>query len=112
MTPPADACTDMVASGNDAMDDEVLPDETIADRVLAGELGLFELLMRRYNRRLFRVARSVLRDGAEAEDVVQDAWVRAYANLAGFEGRSRLATWVTRICVHEALARARRAGRV
>jgi RNA polymerase sigma-70 factor (ECF subfamily) len=91
---------------------EPMPDEAIVTRVLAGEPRLFELLMRRYNRRLFRVARAVLRDDGEAEDVAQDAWVRAYAHLAGFEGRARFSTWLTRICVNEALARARRARRL
>ncbi len=65
--------------------------------------------MRRYNRRVFRAARSVVRDDSEAEDVVQETFVRAYRHLATFEGRSSLATWLTRIAVHEALARVRRA---
>jgi RNA polymerase sigma-70 factor (ECF subfamily) len=90
---------------------EPMPDEAVVARVLAGEPRLFELLMRRYNRRLFRVARAVLRDDGEAEDVVQDAWVRVYAHLAEFEGRARFSTWATRICLHEAFARARRARR-
>jgi RNA polymerase sigma-70 factor (ECF subfamily) len=90
---------------------EPMADESVVARVLAGEPRLFELLMRRYNRRLFRVVRSVLRDDAEAEDVVQDAWVRAYGALSGFEGRARFSTWVTRIGLHEAMARGRRAGR-
>jgi RNA polymerase sigma-70 factor, ECF subfamily len=83
-------------------------DEAIVVRVLAGEVDLFEILMRKYNARVYRAARSVLRDDAEAEDVMQDAYVRAYANLAQFEGRAAFGTWVTRIAVHEALARARR----
>ena len=64
--------------------------------------------MRRYNQRVFRAARSVLRNDAEAEDVVQETFVRAYRHLADFEERSSLATWLTRIAVHEALARVRR----
>jgi RNA polymerase sigma-70 factor (ECF subfamily) len=67
--------------------------------------------MRRHNQRLYRVARAILRDDAEAEDVMQDAYVRAYQNLAGFEGRAKFVTWLTRIAVHEALARVRRRSR-
>ena len=83
-------------------------DEQVVARVLAGETALYELLMRRHNRRLYRVARAILRDDAEAEDVMQDAYVRAYQNLAGFEGRAKFATWLTRIAVHEALTRSRK----
>src|SRR5947209_8653718 len=83
-----------------------LPDEEIVRRVLAGDTALFELLMRRYNQRLYRVARAILRDDAEAEDVMQEAYVRAYTHLAQFEGRASFATWLTKIAVHEALARA------
>lgn len=86
-------------------------DEHIVSRVLAGETALYELLMRRYNRLLYRVARSILRDDAEAEDVMQDAYVRAYQHLGSFEGRAKFATWLTRIAVHEALARARKRSR-
>jgi RNA polymerase sigma-70 factor (ECF subfamily) len=88
-----------------------LSDEVVVARVLAGERQLFELLMRRYNRRIFRVVRSIVRDDLEAEDVAQEAWVRAYDHLGSFEGRALFSTWVTRIGVHEALARVRRARR-
>jgi RNA polymerase sigma-70 factor, ECF subfamily len=86
-------------------------DEQIVSRVLSGDTALYELLMRRYNRLLYRVARSILRDDAEAEDVMQDAYVRAYQHLGSFEGRAKFATWLTRIAVHEALARARKRSR-
>lgn len=89
-----------------------MPDPAVVARVLAGEPRLFELLMRRYNRRLFRVARGIVRADAEAEDVVQQAWLRAYDHLASFEGRSLFSTWLTRICVHEALARVRKGSRL
>jgi RNA polymerase sigma-70 factor (ECF subfamily) len=82
-----------------------LTDEEVVARVLAGELALFEVLMRRYNQRLYRVVRSVLTSDSEAEDVVQDAYVRAYTNLAQFERRASFATWLTRIAFNEALAR-------
>jgi RNA polymerase sigma-70 factor, ECF subfamily len=88
-----------------------LTDEEVAARVLAGETGLFEVLMRRYNRRLFRVARAIVRDEAEAEDIMQETYVRAFAALGQFQGRSSWATWLTRIAVNEALARLRRRGR-
>lgn len=89
-----------------------LGDEEVVRRVLAGETVLFEALMRRYNQRLFRVARSILRDESEAEDVMQQAYVNAYSHLAQFAGRAKFSTWLTRIAVHEALARARRRARV
>jgi RNA polymerase sigma-70 factor (ECF subfamily) len=86
-------------------------DEQVVERVLAGETALYELLMRRHNQRLYRIARAILRDDAEAEDVMQDAYVRAYQNLAGFEGRAKFSTWLSRIALHEALARLRRRSR-
>lgn len=65
-------------------------------------------IVRGYNQRLFRVARSILKDDWEAEEAVQEAYIRAFAGLDGFEGRSSLATWLTRIVINEALARLRR----
>jgi RNA polymerase sigma-70 factor (ECF subfamily) len=87
------------------------PDEKIIERVLAGDEPLYELLVRRYNQRLYRVVRGVLRDDAEAEDVMQEAYWRAYQHLREFEGRSSFSTWLIRIGVHEALARAKKNGR-
>jgi RNA polymerase sigma-70 factor (ECF subfamily) len=84
-----------------------LPDDEIVARVCAGEASLFELVMRRYNARIFRAVRAIVRDNDEAEDVMQQAYVNAYVHLAAFEGRASLSTWLTRIAVHEALARAR-----
>jgi RNA polymerase sigma-70 factor (ECF subfamily) len=86
---------------------EAWSDEQVISRVLAGDSALYELLMRRYNQRLYRVARAILHDDTEAEDVMQDAYVRAYQHLADFEGRAKFSTWLTRIAVHEALARCR-----
>lgn len=82
-------------------------DEQVVDRVRSGETALYEILVRRYNQRMYRVARAILRDDTEAEDVMQDAYVRAYQHLHQFEGRSPFSTWLTRIAVHEALARLR-----
>jgi RNA polymerase sigma-70 factor (ECF subfamily) len=82
------------------------------ERVLAGETALFEILMRRYNQRLYRISRMILRNDGEAEDVMQDAYVRAYEHLNQFAGKAAFATWLTRIAIHEALARKRRSGRM
>src|SRR3954469_13595017 len=88
------------------------PDEQIIERVLAGDAPLYELLVRRYNQRLYRVVRGVLRDDTEAEDVMQEAYWRAYQHLREFEGRSSFSTWLIRIGVHEALARVKKNGRM
>src|SRR5437870_7893933 len=85
-----------------------LSDEEVVRRVIEGEPALFEILMRRYNRRLFRVTRSIVTNDLEAEDIVQDAYVRAYEHLNQFEGRARFSTWLTKIAIYEAYARVRR----
>jgi len=87
-----------------------LTDEEAAARALEGDAGAFELLMRRHNQRLFRLARAVLGSDQDAEDAVQESYIRAYAALDRFEGRSSVATWLSRIVFNEAL-RARAAGR-
>ena len=88
-----------------------LSDEEVVARVLGGETNLFEIVMRRYNQRLYRVARAILRNDSEVEDVMQDAYVRAYEHLGQFAGRAKFSTWLTRIAVHEALMRRRRGNR-
>lgn len=80
-------------------------DQEIVTRVRAGDTGLYEILMRRYNQRLYRVTRAILRDESEAEDVIQDAYVRAYQHLDQFAGHAPFSIWLTRIAVHEALRR-------
>jgi len=82
-------------------------DLQVIERVKAGETGLYEIIMRRYNQRIYRVARAILRDDDEAEDVMQDAYVRAYQHLDQFAGEAPFAAWLTRIAVHEALRRLR-----
>ncbi len=72
-----------------------------ADRVKAGDTSLQELIMRRYNQRLYRIARAILRNNAE--DVMQDAYVRAYQHLHQFAARAPFSAWLTSIAVHEAL---------
>jgi RNA polymerase sigma-70 factor, ECF subfamily len=85
-----------------------LSDEEVVTRVIEGEPELFEILMRRYNRRLFRVTRSIVTNDMEAEDIIQDAYVRAFEHLNQFEGRARFSTWLTKIAIYEAYARVRR----
>ena len=74
----------------------------------AGEAGAFRTIMQRHNRRLYRVARGVIGDDAEAEDVVQETYLKAFQSLAAFRGESSLSTWLTRIAINEALGRKRK----
>jgi len=101
----------MVSLAEVATSQEPLSDEEVVTRVLAGETGMFEIVMRRHNQRLYRVAHAILRNDGEAEDVMQDAYVRAYEHLDQFAGRAKFSTWLTRIAVDEALARQRRGHR-
>ncbi len=101
----------MAKSQDLAQTHELLADEEVVARILAGESELFEILMRRYNQRIFRVARSILGDAPEAEDVMQETYVRAYTQLGQLRDFRRLPAWLTRIAVHEARARRRRRGR-
>ncbi|WP_228535747.1 RNA polymerase sigma factor [Noviherbaspirillum malthae] len=86
-------------------------DLDVIQRVLGGEKNAFELLMRRYNRPLYRTARSILKDDADAEDALQESYLLAYRNLHLFRGDSSLATWLTRIVVNESVARLRKTAR-
>jgi RNA polymerase sigma-70 factor (ECF subfamily) len=88
-----------------------LNDEAVVGAILEGQTALYEILMRRYNERVYRAARAIVRDEKEAEDVMQQAYVNAYANLRQFNGQARFSTWLTRIAINEALARVRRRGR-
>lgn len=85
-----------------------LSDEQVVADVLDGQTALFEVLMRRYNERMYRVARAIVRDDAEAEDIMQQAYVNAYANLRQFKGQAQFSTWLTKIAIHESLLRVRR----
>ncbi|HYC45727.1 MAG TPA: RNA polymerase sigma factor [Burkholderiales bacterium] len=89
----------------------VAEDAELARRAAGGDTAAFELIMRRYNRSLYRAARSILKDDAEAEDAVQDAYLNAWHALAKFRGDSALGTWLTRIAINKALERLRRRGR-
>src|SRR6185503_15363499 len=90
---------------------DTLTDEQVVGRILTGQTALFEILMRRYNERMYRVSRAIVRDDSEAEDVMQQAYVNAYANLRQFAGKAQFSTWLTRIAVNESLARVRRRGK-
>lgn len=84
-----------------------LSDEALVLRARERDEAAVRTLTQRFNRRLFRVARSILRDDAEAEDVVQEAFVRAFTGLAMFRGDASFGTWITRIAMNEALGRLR-----
>ena len=84
---------------------EQLTDEDVVERIRAGDAALFEILMRRYNQRVYRAVRAVMGADNDVEDVMQQAYLNAYAHLHQFEGRAQFSTWLTRIAVNEALAR-------
>jgi RNA polymerase sigma factor (sigma-70 family) len=88
-----------------------LDDMETAHRVAAGDRATFNLLMRRNNRRLYRLARATLRNDGEAEEALQDAYLAAYRCIAGFRGESTLATWLSRLVLNECLARLRKHAR-
>jgi len=103
-----------MATGNNVVTDAEgveKSDLDVIEQVLRGDTALFELLMRRYNERVYRAARSILRDDHEAEDVMQQAYVNAFTHLRQFNGSARFPTWLTRIAINEALARIRHQGR-
>ncbi|TPM39740.1 RNA polymerase sigma factor [Mesorhizobium sp. B2-3-4] len=83
-------------------------DMQLVHRALAREPGAFRAIMKTHNQRLYRIARGILRNDAEAEDVVQEAYVSAFASLAAFRGGSKLSTWLSRIVINEALGRLRK----
>jgi len=84
------------------------PDAELARAVAAGNRQAFELLMRRHNRVLFRTARAILRDDADAEEALQDAYLQAHAAIGEFRGEAKLSTWLARIVANEALMRLRK----
>lgn len=86
-------------------------DTELIASVRAGDMRAAEALMRRHNRMLYRTARAILRDDAEAEDAVQDAYLQAFRALGSFRGESKFSTWLVRIAANEALMRRRRNAR-
>jgi len=93
------------------IDDAGESDETLVRRVIAGDHRAFEPIMRRYNRRLFRLARASLRDDAEAEDALQETYLAAFRGLDRFRGDASLGTWLSRLVLNECLGRKRRSAR-
>jgi RNA polymerase sigma-70 factor, ECF subfamily len=87
------------------------PDARLVNSAAGGDARAFELLMRRHNRQMFRTARAILRDDAEAEDALQEAYLQAYRSLGSFRSDARFSTWLARIVVNEALMRLRKQSR-
>ncbi len=84
-------------------------DETrLVDAARGGDVGAFEQLVKRYDRNVFRIAQHITQNREDAEDVVQDAFLKAFQNLGQFQGQSKFYTWLVRIAVNEALMRLRR----
>ena len=104
MTPPG-------ASADVSLPPAQQTDEDVIRQVLAGNTERFELLMRRHNERVYRAARAIVRDEHEVEDVMQQAYVNAFAHLRQFNGSARFSTWLTRIAINESLARVRHQSR-
>ncbi|MEO7129627.1 MAG: RNA polymerase sigma factor [Rhodoferax sp.] len=88
-----------------------LSDVEIAQRIAGGDRDALRQLMKRYNQTLYRTARSILKDDAEAEDAVQEAYIQAYRAMDGFRGDAKLSTWLVRIVVNESIGRARKRAR-
>ena len=86
----------------------IVQDRATAIRIATGDAAAFESLMRQYNRRLYRLARATLRDRTEAEDVLQDVYIRAFQSMGSFRGDASLATWLSRLVLNECFARMRR----
>ena len=106
MSPPTTASAAALAAV-DPRDDDL----AIARRIAAGDRAAFIELMRRHNRRLYRLARATLRDDAEAEDALQEAYLAAYRSIAQFRGDANLATWLSRMVLNECLGRLRKSAR-
>lgn len=100
---PVSAAVQQTLSGD-------ISDAEFARRIASGDHLAFEGLMRKYNRVLYRTARAILKNDADAEDALQIAYLSAYRSIGGFRGESRLSTWLTRIVVNEAMMRLRRRG--
>jgi len=85
-----------------------LPESELVERIAKGEKDLFEIIIRRYNQRLYRIGMSILNDGQEAEDAMQTAYINAYENISKFEGRSSFGTWLTRIMLNQCYGQLRK----
>lgn len=89
-----------------------ISEEELIGRILTGEKRLFELLIRKYNQRLYRIGMSILEDEAETEDAMQTAYINAYEHLSGFEQRSSFGTWLTRIMLNQCYEQKRKSKRI
>lgn len=90
---------------NDVIPDAEISDSDIIEKVLNGNKNFYEVIMRRYNQRLFRISRSYINDEDEVQDILQESYVKAYENLDKFENRSAFSTWLVKIVINETLAR-------
>src|ERR1700693_1945871 len=88
--------------------EEIHPDVALVERARAGDVHAFETLVKQYDRQVFRIAQHITQNREDAQDVVQDAFLKAYSNLAQFQGQSKFYTWLVRIAVKEALMKLRR----
>jgi RNA polymerase sigma-70 factor (ECF subfamily) len=91
-----------------AVRDADLSDDDALTRARDGDRACYEVLMRRYNQRVYRVVRAILRDDSEVEDVMQETYLAAFCHLGSFESRARFSTWLIRIAINRALDRLRR----
>jgi len=82
-----------------------LSDENIVERVVAGDIHLYEVLIRRLNVRMFRISKSFIGDDMEAEDIMQNVYINAYRDLAKFNNKAKFSTWITRILINECILR-------
>ncbi len=85
-----------------------ITDAYVIDQVLDGDTAIYEVLVRRYNTKLYRVAKGILKDEDDIEDVMQDTYIKAYEKLNQFKGKAQFSTWLTRILINEALASQKR----
>jgi RNA polymerase sigma-70 factor (ECF subfamily) len=85
-----------------------IPESELVERIAKGEKDLFEIIIRHYNQRMYRIGMSILNDGQEAEDAMQTAYISAYENLSKFEGRSSFGTWLTRIMLNQCYSQLRK----
>jgi RNA polymerase sigma factor (sigma-70 family) len=85
-----------------------LSDEEIVERIINGEQHLYEVLMRKFNQRLYRISMAIINDDKEAEDIMQTAYINAYQQLGNFKGKSSFSTWLTRILINESLLHKKR----
>ncbi len=94
--------------GSFTLEEKKLNDDVLLSKIKSGQRDFFEILIRRYNERLYHIARGYLHDDYEIEDAMQETYIKAFENLHQFEGRSRFSTWITRILINTALARLNR----